>query len=246
MKPIQLSLILLLFTSFSNAQTYPSGKSILDKVDKNMSVKSQIVKSKMEINSSRGVRTMELQSWTEGSEKSFTEYLAPVREKGTKMLKIANKLWIYSPATDRIIQISGHMLRQSVMGSDLSYEDMMSNQALLEQYAAVVTTEEELDGRNCWVVKLTAITSDVVYFSQKMWVDQERNIPLKVELFAKSGKLLKQIAFADVQKIQNRWYPMTYVYKDMLKAGKGTKLMIEDVKLDVKIPTTVFNMSNLK
>jgi hypothetical protein len=41
------------------------------------------------------------------------------------MLRLENQLWIYSPSTDRNIQNSGHMLRQSVMGSDLSYEDML-------------------------------------------------------------------------------------------------------------------------
>ncbi len=58
----------------------------------------------------------------------------------------------HSPSTDRTIQISGHMLRQSVMGCDLSYEDMMNDKPLLEQYNAVVSGEEMLDGRRCRVI----------------------------------------------------------------------------------------------
>ena len=50
---------------------------------------------------------------------SYTEFLSPPREAGTKMLKLQDELWTYTPATDRVIRISGHMLRQSVMGSDL-------------------------------------------------------------------------------------------------------------------------------
>jgi outer membrane lipoprotein-sorting protein len=228
------------------AQNYPSGKSILDKVDNNMSSKSRVLTSKMEINSARGTRTMESKSWSTGTDKSFTEYLAPAREKRTKMLKLKNQLWIYSPATDRVIQISGHMLRQSVMGSDMSYEDMMTDRPLLEQYKADVTGEEVVDGRKCWLVNLTAIADDVNYASQKMWVDEERYVPLKVELFAKGGKLLKRITFSDVQRIQNRWYPKTFVYKDVLKDGKGTKMMIEEMQLDATIPANIFNVGNLK
>ena len=211
-----------------------------------MSSKSRILTSKMEINSARGTRTMESKSWSTGTDKSFTEYLAPAREKGTKMLKLKNQLWIYSPATDRVIQISGHMLRQSVMGSDMSYEDMMTDRPLLEQYKADITGEEVVDGRKCWLVNLTAIVDDVNYASQKMWVDEERYVPLKVELFAKGGKLLKRITFSDVQRIQNRWYPKTFVYKDVLKDGKGTKMMIEEMQLDVTIPANIFNVGNLK
>ena len=94
--------------------------TILDKVDKNMSSKNRISEASMTINGKRNSRTVSSKSWAEGTKKSFTEYLAPASEKGTKMLKLEGQLWIYSPSTDRIIQISGNMLRQSVMGSDLS------------------------------------------------------------------------------------------------------------------------------
>lgn len=244
MKPTLLFFIL--FPFVLSAQQYPSGKSLLDKIDSNMSAKSRVVTVKMEISTARGSRTMESKSWSEGDERAFTEYLAPAREKGTKMLKLENQLWIYSPSTDRVIQISGHMLRQSVMGSDMSYEDMMNDTPLLEQYAANVTGEETIDGRKCWLLTLTAIKPDVNYQSQQMWVDQERFVPLKVEMFAKSGKLLKKITFSDVKKVQGRWYPMTLLYKDMLKSGGGTRMMIQEISLDQKIPSSIFNKSSLK
>ena len=238
--------IFLAVSSLTIGQQYPSGKTVLDKIDDNMSAKSRITTAKMEINTARGVRTMESKSWTEGNEKSFTEYLAPAREKGTKMLKLNNQLWIFSPATDRVIQISGHMLRQSVMGSDMSYEDMMNDTPLLEQYSANVTGEETIDGRKCWIVTLSAIKPEVNYQVQQMWVDQERYVPLKVDMFAKSKKLLKRILFSDVQKVQGRWFPMTMLYKDMLKEGKGTKMTFVEIQLDAKIPANIFNKSSLK
>ena len=228
------------------AQNYPTGKSVLDKVDDNMSSKTRILSSEMDIVGSRGSRTMVSKTWTEGDKKSFTEYLSPAREKGTKMLKLENKLWIFSPSTDRIMQISGHMLRQSVMGSDMSYEDMMDDTPLLERYKADVTAVEEIDGRSCWVVLLTAIKEDVSYFTQKMWIDQERFVPLKIDLFAKSGKLLKRTTLSDVQKTQGRWFPMSMTYKDELKEGKGTTMKILEIQFDANISANIFNKGNLK
>ncbi len=229
-----------------SAQNFPTGKSILDKIDENMSSKTRVITSRMEIESARGVRTIESKSWIEGDKKAFTEYLSPAREKGTKMLKLENQLWIYSPSADRVMQISGHMLRQSVMGSDMSYEDMLNDSPLLERYKAEVTSEEVIDGRKCWVVTLTAIKEDVNYYTQKLWVDQERNIPLKMDLFAKSGKLLKRTTLSNVQKIQGRWFPMVMVYKDMLKDGKGTKMTVLNIQFDAAIPAGIFNKANLK
>ena len=101
-----------------NAQN-PSAREIIEKVDKNMSADSRVFTSKMIIHNRRNTRTIESKSWSLGEKKSYTEYLSPAREQGTKMLKLDDQLWIFSPSTDRIIQISGHMLRQSVMGSDL-------------------------------------------------------------------------------------------------------------------------------
>jgi outer membrane lipoprotein-sorting protein len=242
-KNILLLMSCIAMTSFAQN---PTGKSILDKVDYNMSAKTRVMTASMEIGNERTKRTMTSKTYGEGDHKAYTEYLAPAREKGTKMLKLENQLWIYSPSTDRTILISGHMLRQSVMGSDMSYEDMMNDKPLLEQYKADVRGTEVIDGRKCWVITLTAIVSDVNYFTRKMWVDVERSVPLKADLFAKSGKLLKRITFSDVQKVQGRWFPMTVVYKDMLKEGPGTKMTIQEIKLDTPIPSNVFNLGNLR
>jgi len=234
------------FVAGSAAQNYPSGKSVLEKVDQNMSAKTRISVSRMEISTARGSRTLEAKSYSEGDKNAFTEYLAPAREKGTKMLKTDQQLWIYSPSTDRVIQISGHMLRQSVMGSDLSYEDMMNDTPLLEQYAAVVDAVESISDRKCWVVTLTAQSPGVSYSKQKMWVDQERNVPLQIEMYSKSGKLLKKIELSDVKRIQGRWFPMTMLYRDMLKKGSGTRMSFLELQLDAALPSGIFTKSSLK
>ena len=130
-------LILLLLTGFSTLYAqFPDGKQILDKIDQNLSSENRVFSSSMIIHGRRITHTIRLKTWTAGENKSFTEYLFPVREQGTKMLKLEEQLWIYSPSTDRIIQITGHMLRQSVMGSDLSYEDLMEDKKLTDQYVA--------------------------------------------------------------------------------------------------------------
>jgi len=224
----------------------PTGKEILEKIDKNMASKSIISTSKMVIHGARQTRTIEAKSWGIGDKKSFTEYLAPVREKGTKMLKLEDELWIYSPGSDRIIKISGHMLRQSLMGSDLSYEDMMDNAKLLEDYDAGVIGSEIFEERDCWIVELQAKTAEVSYQTRKIWVDKDRYIPLKEELYAKSGTLLKRLELSDIRKLGNRWYPHKMTFKDMLKKGDGTEFIIVEVEFDKEIPEHIFTKASLK
>lgn len=224
----------------------PDGKEILRKIDQNMSSENRVFTSKMIIHGRRETRTIESKTWSSGEKKSFTEYLFPVREQGTKMLKLDNQLWIYSPTTDRIIQIAGHMLRQSVMGSDLSYEDLMEDNKLINHYNAEVTGSEKISDRMCWVVKLTAFDPEVAYQTKKMWVDRERFIPLKEEFFAKSGTLLKRTVLSDVVNLNGRWFPKKIVFKDMLKEGEGTEFIMENIQFNVAIPDYIFSKASLK
>ena len=236
--------ILLLFPALVWAQ--PSGTELLDKIDKNMSSKNQTHKSKMIINGARSKRTLEAISYVMGDEKSFTEYLAPARDKGTKMLKLDDKLWIFSPSTDRTIQISGHMLRQSMMGSDLSYEDMMDDKKMSEAYDANVTGSEMIDERDCWLVELHAKSAEVAYQIQKIWVDKTRFVPLKQEMYAKSGKLLKRMELKDIVNDQNRWYPKRMLFKDMLKKGDGTEFIVLEIQYNAAIPEHIFSKAGLR
>jgi outer membrane lipoprotein-sorting protein len=224
----------------------PSGKEILKKVDENQYSQTKIATSRMIIHGRRGNRTIEAKTWIQGSDTSFTEYLAPAREKGTKMLKLGDKLWMYSPSTDRTIMISGHMLRQSVMGSDLSYEDMMEDHRLENLYDAQVSGEDTLDGRPCWILDLIAKKENIAYYSRKIWVDKVRYIMLKENRYAKSGKLLKTTEIWDVERIDNRWVAKSVLFKDVLKQGEGTEFILDSIQFNIAIPDYIFSKAALR
>ncbi|MCL1974308.1 MAG: outer membrane lipoprotein-sorting protein [Bacteroidetes bacterium] len=236
----------LLFTcSLVGAQAQDALR-ILSEVDKNISADSRIIESTMIVHGKRNDRTLTSKSYTMGDKKSFSEYLSPARDKGTKMLKLDTEMWVYTPSTDRTIMISGHLLRQSVMGSDLSYEDMMDDRKLQEIYTPQMAGEEMIEGRKCHILHLQAKVTDAAYESQKIWVDAERMIPLKQELYAKSGQLLKRILLSNVQQIQGRWFPLKMNYKDMLKEGEGTDWIIASIQFNQPIPDYIFSKASLK
>jgi outer membrane lipoprotein-sorting protein len=238
--------IAILLAALVWAQSPPSGEEILRRVDANIGSDNKIATAEMIINGKRGSRSIKSKSWIYGDEKSYTEYLAPAREAGTKMLKLEDQLWTYIPSTDRTIKISGHMLRQSVMGSDLSYEDMMEDPELLNLYNADVIDEDIYLERPCWILELTAKVDDISYASRKIWVDKERYVSLKEERFARSGKLLKVFEVREVRRIQNRWIPSHMVFKDALKSGDGTEYKIETIEFNAVIPEYIFTKASLR
>jgi outer membrane lipoprotein-sorting protein len=244
MSNIIISMILIL-TAFLLAQT-PPAEAILKKVDDNRISDHKIIVSKMIIHGRRGERTVEAKSWQRNIDDAFTEYLAPPREKGTKMLKLNDQLWTYSPQTDRTILISGHMLRQSVMGSDLSYEDLMEDPLLQNMYNPEIVGEDTVINRSVWVMELKAKKEDIAYDKRKIWVDKERYIILKENLYAKSGKLLKQVDIHEVMKTEGRWVAKSLTYKDVLKVGDGTEMIIESITFNENIPDYLFSKASLR
>jgi outer membrane lipoprotein-sorting protein len=215
----------------------PTGNEILKKIDENLVADQAESRSTMIVHGRTQSRTITSRAWIRGSDEAFVEYLSPPREAGKKMLKLGDKIWTYTPEpNDRIIAISGHLLRQSVMGSDLSYEDITENHRMLDLYDAVVEKEEILDNRACYVLKLSGKAKGLAYDSRKIWVDRERFLPLKEERFAKSGKLLKSTRITEVFQVGKRWYPKKMTFRDMLSKGDGTEYIVEAIDFNVKIP----------
>ena len=241
-------LVLFLLLSFLFPQSDQiSAKDIMKAMDENLNAKSRIITSKMVVRGRRSSRTIESKNWVVGTDQAFTEYLSPPREAGTKMLKLGDKLWTYSPQTDRVIQISGHMLRQSVMGSDMSYNDMMEDRPIEELYDATIEGSIEINGREHWIMVLDAKVKGLSYPKRRSWVDKEYLLPIKEELYAKSGKLLKTASLKGIKKVQDRWFPSKFIYKDELKRNsKGTEWIIDSIEFNIIIPASRFSKALLR
>jgi len=239
-------LTLALFWPAADLFAGPNAMEIIKQMDRSQNGDNQIITSSMTIKGRRATRIIESKSWIQGKDNSFTEYLSPARERGTKMLKLGNRLWIYYPKADRVVNISGHMLRRSVMGSDMSYEDMMERRSTEETYDAVIEAEEEVAGRMTYRILMTAKLEDVAYQKVKIWIDKTRFVALKQELYAASGKLLKQLDTLEVMQTDRGWYPSRMKFKDTLKEGEGTEFQVTEILFDQKIPARRFQKGQLR
>jgi hypothetical protein len=78
-------------------------------------------------------------------------------------------------------------------------------------------------------------------------VDSKYLLPIKEELYAKSGKLLKSTSMDGIRKVQDRWFPTRFVFKDELKRNsKGTEWIIDDIAFDSNIPDSRFSKARLR
>jgi outer membrane lipoprotein-sorting protein len=159
------------------------------------------------------------------------------------MLKLGDELWIYLPSVDRVQKISGHMLRQGMMGSDLSYEDLMASRELRKRYDAKVIGEDTVDGRPCWKLEMKAKDDSVTYPKRITLIDKETHIPLKQELYALSGLLLKTWAMSDVKDFPGgRKFPTKMTVEDHVKKESLTKLEFKEIEFGIEFPKEIFSL----
>ncbi len=227
------------------AAAQPSAAELLARVDANEVYASISYKGRMviEYQGKRFVKTFE--AWARGGSESYVEFSNP-EDKGTKYLKTGGRLYVYSPDTEEVMLISGHLLKESMMGSDLSYEDTIDNESLSARYVPTLAGKETLEGREAWVLDLAARRKTESYPRQRLWVDVGTGDLLRFELYALSGSKLKEYNLLEARTVGGRRFPTEFEMKDLLRKGSRTVFLMTDVVLDAAVPDSVFSLRNLE
>jgi outer membrane lipoprotein-sorting protein len=224
------------------AAAQPTADELLDRMDDNMTFEARRVRIVMTVEGRR-TRTYEMVSYGRGEEDSAMEYLSPARDKGTRMLKLGDELWLYMPSVERVQKISGHMLRQGMMGSDVSYEDMLASREMRKRYEAKVTGEDAVEGRACWTLEMVAKDDTVTYPKRVSCIDKETYIPLEQDLYALSGMLLKTWTMSHPKAFPNgRSFPMKMTIRDHVRKESVTKIEFVEMDFGIEFPKEVFSL----
>ncbi len=220
---------------------------ILQRLDQNLYLERARLEAELVVNQSNKSHHYRLEIFIQGPDTALVVFKAPATARGRKWLKLGSRLWLYFPEpVDRIITVAGHMLRRNVLGSDMTYSDLTANPKLGRDYRATVVAQDTLKGRPCWVLELTARRRGLSYPRRKVWVDQERFLPLREERFGKSGRLLERIQITKVEKIDQRWWPTELVIKNTLVKGKGTWYRVHSLELNPSWPDYIFSKQGLR
>ncbi|MDR1868206.1 MAG: outer membrane lipoprotein-sorting protein [Treponema sp.] len=223
----------------------PSASELLDRVDNNEVFQTISYEGTMiiEYQNRRYVKTMRV--WARENNDSFIEFINP-EDRGTKYLKKGGRLYVYSPDTEEVMLISGHMLKESMMGSDLSYEDTIENDKLSNRYNPVIAGSDTWNGVDCWVLDLTAKKRNESYPKQKLWINKQNNDLVHYELFALSGAKLKEYTLLRVEVFGSHRFPVETELRDLLRRGSKTTISMQNVILDQPIADSVFSQRNLE
>jgi outer membrane lipoprotein-sorting protein len=244
MKRLSFVLLTAILAAQVFAQT-PTAAELLKRVDDNEIYTTIQYEGDMiiEYQGRRYVKTMK--AWARGNTDSFIEFTNR-EDRGTKYLKKGARLYVYSPDTEEVMLISGHMLKESMMGSDLSYEDTIENSTLSSRYTPALAGSETWVGKECWVLDLTAKSKTESYPRQKLWIEKSTGDMVHYELYALSGAKLKEFTLLKVETLAGRRFPVEMEIRDLLRKDSKTTFVMRNVVLDKRIADSVFSTRNLE
>ena len=221
---------------------------ILDKVEANEeAATSRIEMTQLIIPANGEERKSKLISLSmDKGDKGLMEYITPSRIKGMKILMLndGDDIWFYSPRTSRVRKIASHQKKQSVNGSDFSYEDM-SMQDMRKDYNGVLEGLAKLNGKNCFKIIMKAKDDSKTYAKTITWIDTTNYVMLKTELYDEDQELWKVMVMENIEKISGYWTPKKIEMKNIQK-GSRTIMVMDKVAYDIKLKKNLFSERNLK
>jgi len=218
---------------------------IIKKLEKNLRGDYMYATMKMIVTSKRGHRTVKIESWSKGNDKSFIKILYPKQDQGITFLKIDTQMWQYIPKIERTIKIPASMMLQSWMGSDFTNDDMVKESSLEEDYNAKLLSKK---GNVATIELIPKENAPVVWGKILVEVDVQNAVPVGEIFYDDMMKKVRVLTFSKVERHGSHMVPMVMELKplDPEKKQNSTKVIYEKVDYDARIDPSYFTKQALK
>jgi hypothetical protein len=185
----------------------------------------------------------------------LVRFLEPADVKGTSFLQIEHSeadddQWIYLPALHKSRRLVSSNRKDSFIGSDFSYGDVLPPRVSLYQHKLL--REEAAEGLPCYVVESVPANEDVKRdygYSRKVnWIAKDSFHEVKTEYYDVTGRLLKTqlvrgITLVDAEA--QRWAPK---YKEMVNHQTNHKTIVnaDSYTTDTKVTADTYTLRALE
>lgn len=207
-----------------------------------------ILRNRQGDESIREIRTRTLEVENDG-DKSLTLFDAPLDVKGTAFLSHTHATapddqWLYLPALKRVKRIASQNKSGPFMGSEFAYEDLSSQE--VAKYTYKYLRDEEIDGRNCFVIERYPEYEYSGYTRQVVWIDQAIWRPVKLEFYDRKDSLLKTLVMRGYNVYQDRFWRPDEMHMENHQNGKNTTLIWKNYRFGNGLSDRDFDHASLQ
>ena len=243
-----IAVAILLITGFSaNAQEL-TGRDIVEKAYNLPTGDDMTSELTMTLTNKSGqTRVRKIKQFTKDFgkvEKSIMFFISPADVKNTSFMNWSydsdkpDDQWIYLPALKKVKRISSDSKSDYFMGSDFTYDDLGDRK--LDADVHKLLREENIDGKDCYVVESVSKDEDYMYSKTITWIRKDNFVGVKKEFYDEDGELLKALSIKNVEKISGFW---TITKSEMNNVQKDHKTTIElsNIKINTGVPASKFS-----
>jgi hypothetical protein len=199
----------------------PTGAEILRRMDEAMAFRecemAIVMEDRKASGQSRSLSARILWAKGAGSLVAFTD---PPREKGKRVLMIADSMWMGVPGVSRPVRLSG---KDAFMGSSFTNDDLM-NFDREDDYAASAAPRPE----GGWILELTAKSRNLPYPRVTVAVGSDC-LPLEQRMYLLSGELSKTLTFSEPRDFGGKRRPALLRVEDAMTRGASTTVRFESI-----------------
>lgn len=244
--------------SFLSVTLYAQdARQIAEKSSKAIEFESLEMKSTLKIYDEKGnMRLRQVENFTRTfgeTTKTYIRFLAPPYIKGTSMLIFdytdkPDDMWLYLPSLRKARRIVSTEKSRSFMGSEFSNSDMA--QPNNNDFTYKILGSTTISGSECWQVEARFIKPAVAAESGFAWkimtIEKSSLLPVKIEFYETSGKLLKVMTLTDYHKQSNGKHFAFKMTMENEKNKRHSEIIVDTFKLGSGIPESKFSVSSLE
>jgi outer membrane lipoprotein-sorting protein len=241
------SVNLLLIASSSLAQK-ESIDDIIKKIDELYRSKTSHCTMEMQIVTPDWERTLTMEAWSIGMDKTFVVIHSPKKEQGVATLRIDNEMWNYLPKTDKIMKIPPSMMMGSWMGSDFTNDDLVRESTMQDDYTYQFAQVENPKSEEIYIEFVPKEDSPIVWGKIVSAIRKSDYMPVWHKYYDEKGKLIRLMNFNDIRKFGDREMPATMELLPQTEAKKDNRTIIRylSAEFDIKLDDKIFSVVNLR
>lgn len=237
---------LCLLLSMSIARADDEARAIIQAAIDNFRGVSSYTVTEMTIHRPDWERTMRMQVWTEGAERSLVRVVGPKKDAGNGNLLMGDQMWSFTPKINRVIKIPSSMMNQSWMGSDFSNNDVARSDDLVDQYDHKLVANETMDGHKVYTIESVPHESAPVVWGKELLKVRDDFVLLEHALYDQDGALVKKLVTKKIADMGGKTIAAVQRMEKVDAPEEWTELRVIEAEFGIDIPANTFTLSNLR
>ncbi len=183
-----------------------------------------------------GVEKQVVQQFRRDDEEKFLMLIQePAVKLGQGYLQVDDTLWFYDPESRQFTHTS---MKERFSGSDARNSDF-GRSSITDDYAVTDLREGTLGSYQVYILELSATNNEVTYPHVVMWVTRDLFLPLKVEDYSETQRLMRTSLYPSYARAGDTYIATTMIFVDELIEGKKTQISLTDISVE-PLPDSIF------